>query len=144
MKRFFFILYGTINTSIEPIENIANFIFSIHVNSFLLKFHIRHGSNQNIFHKDSFNITISSLLFNLLLTSSGMSSCMINNRWETPLKFTTKVISFCLLLKCFRSLFDRQRRPRTDCSCSLSTLFASTLTLVNNVRQLFAADKISR
>ena len=43
----------------------------------------------------------------------------------------TKVVCFCHLLKCFRSLFYNQCRPRSDCYGS--TLFASTLTLVNNV-----------
>ena len=30
---------------------------------------------------------------------------------------TTKVVCFCCLLKYFRSLFDKQCRPRSDCSC---------------------------
>ena len=61
---------------------------------------------------------------------------------------TTKVVCFCRLLNCFRSLFDKQCMPRSDCSCrssliwvhtvcgavwSGSTLFAYILKVVNNV-----------
>ena len=61
----------------------------------------------------------------------------------------TKVVCFSRLLKCLRSLYDKQCGPRSDCSyigavCSGSTLFASILKLVRNFRQLFAADDFSR
>ena len=50
----------------------------------------------------------------------------------------TKVVCFSRLLKCL-SLYGKQRGPRSG-----STLFASILKLVSNVRQLFAADDFSR
>ena len=61
---------------------------------------------------------------------------------------TTKVVCFSHLLKCLRSLYDKQCGPRSDCSyrSSLiwSTLFTSILKFVSNVMQLFAADDFSR
>ena len=51
----------------------------------------------------------------------------------------TKVICFSRLLKCLRSLNDKQFGPRSG-----STMFASILKFVRNVRQLFAADDLSR
>ena len=52
----------------------------------------------------------------------------------------TKVVCFSCLLKYLRSLYDKKCGPRWDCS----TLFASILKFVINVRQLFAADDFSR
>ena len=70
----------------------------------------------------------------------------------------TKIVCFCRLLKCLRSLYNKQRGPRTDCSvdpdqtapigavCSGSTLFASRLNLsvmlVNYLQQTTSADVI--
>ena len=39
----------------------------------------------------------------------------------------TKVVCFSRLLKCLKSLYGKQCGPRSDCSCSGSTLFASIL-----------------
>ena len=39
----------------------------------------------------------------------------------------TKVVCYSRLLKCSRSLYGKQCRPRSDCSCSRSMLFASIL-----------------
>ena len=60
-----------------------------------------------------------------------------------------KVVCFSCLLKCLRSLYGKQCGPRSDCSyrsslISGSTVFASTLKFVSNVKQLFAADDFSR
>ena len=60
---------------------------------------------------------------------------------------TTKVICFSHLLKCLRSLYDKQCGPRSDCSyrvvCSGSRLFA-ILKIISNARQFFAADNFGR
>ena len=70
----------------------------------------------------------------------------VNNKIEISLKaqIATKVVCFSRLLKCLRSLYDKQCGPRSDCSCRSSLiwvhLFASILRFVNNVRQLFTAD----
>ena len=64
----------------------------------------------------------------------------------------TKVVCFSRLLKCLRSLYGKQCRPRSDCSytapiwavCSGSTLFASKLNFISNARQIFAAEDFSR
>ena len=52
---------------------------------------------------------------------------------------TQKFVWFSCMLKCFRSLYDKQSGPRSDCSYR-----SSILKLVSNVRQLFAADDFSR
>ena len=64
----------------------------------------------------------------------------------------TKVVCFSRLLKCLRSLYDKQCGPRSDCSmgavCSGSTLFASILNssvkLGNYLQQTTSADNIFR
>ena len=52
------------------------------------------------------------------------------------------------LLECLRSLFGKQCGPRSDCSCSGSTLFASILNssvkLGNYLQQTTSADDIFR
>ena len=72
-----------------------------------------------------------------------------NNSSSLNAPIATKVVCFSRLLKCLRSLYSKQRGPRTDCSCigavcSGSTLFASLLNFFSSVRQLFAADNFSR
>ena len=66
---------------------------------------------------------------------------------------TTKVVCFSRLLKCLRSLYDKQCGPRSDCSyigavCFGSTLFASILNssvmLCNYLQQTTSADDIFR
>ena len=66
---------------------------------------------------------------------------------------TTKVDCFSRLLKCLRSLYGKQRGPRSDCSyigavCSGSTLFASILNssvlLGNYLQQTTSTDAIFR
>ena len=58
----------------------------------------------------------------------------------------TKVVCFSRLLNCLGSLYDKQCGPRSDFSYRSpgSTLFASIVKFVSNVRQLFAADDFSR
>ena len=58
-------------------------------------------------------------------------------------QIATKVVCFSRLLKCLRSLYDKQCGP-IGAVWSGSTLFASILESVSNVRQLFAADNFSR
>ena len=59
-----------------------------------------------------------------------------------------KDVCFSCLLKCLRSLYDKQCGPRSDCSYRSSLIwvhpFCSILKFVSNVRQLFAADDFSR
>ena len=56
----------------------------------------------------------------------------------------TKVVCFSHLLKCFRSLYGKQCGPRSDCSCSGSTLFASihnsSVMLGNYLQQTTFSD----
>ena len=59
----------------------------------------------------------------------------------------TKVACFSCLLKCLRSLYNKQCGPRSTpigAVWSGSCLFASMFEFVSNVRQLFAADDFSR
>ena len=64
----------------------------------------------------------------------------------------TKVVCFTRLLKCLRSLYDKQCGPRSDCAigevCSESILFASLLNssvmLGNYLQQTTSADDIFR
>ena len=57
-----------------------------------------------------------------------------------------KVVCFSRLLKCLRSLYDKQCGPRSDCSCSGSTLFAHILNwlvmLGNYLQQTTSANDI--
>ena len=61
---------------------------------------------------------------------------------------TTKVVCFSRLVKCLRSLYGKQCGPRSDCSCSGSTLLASililSLMLDNYLQQTTSADDIFR
>ena len=56
----------------------------------------------------------------------------------------TKVVCFSRLLKFLRSLYGKQWTQIRGAVCSGSTLFASILRFVSNVRQLFTADDIFR
>ena len=42
---------------------------------------------------------------------------------------TTNVVCFCRLLKCFRSLTSKQRRPRSDCSYRSSLIWVHSVCL---------------
>ena len=61
---------------------------------------------------------------------------------------TTKVVCFSRLPKCLRSLCDKQRGSRSDCSYMNSLIWVHPVCFytkfVSNVRQLFAADDFSR
>ena len=63
-------------------------------------------------------------------------------------QITSKVVCFSRLLKCLRSLYGKQCGPRSDCSYSGSTLFASILNssvmLGNYLQQMTSADDIFR
>ena len=62
----------------------------------------------------------------------------------------TKVVCFSRLLKCFRSLYDKQCGPRSDCSQSvlgphcLLLYFNSSLMFGNYLEQTISADDIFR
>ena len=56
----------------------------------------------------------------------------------------TKVVCFSRLLKFLRSLYGKQWTQIRGAVCSGSTLFASILRFVSNVRQLFTTDDIFR
>ena len=60
----------------------------------------------------------------------------------------TKVVCFSRLLKCLRSLYDKQSGTRSDCSYRSSLFWVYAVCFytgfVSNVRQLFAADDFSR
>ena len=68
--------------------------------------------------------------------------CLIKLTLKAPI--TTKFVCFCCLLKCFRSLSNKQCRLRPDCSQEQSDLgpqcLSLNLTLLNNVSKKFAAD----
>ena len=61
---------------------------------------------------------------------------------------TTKVVCFSRLLKCLRSLYGKQCVPRSDCSYRSSLFLVHAVCFytlfVSDVRQLFAADDLSR
>ena len=60
----------------------------------------------------------------------------------------TKVVCFPRLLKCLRSLYDKQCGPRSDCSYRSSLFWVHAVCFctkfVSNLRQLFAAEDFSR
>ena len=60
----------------------------------------------------------------------------------------TKVVCFSRLLKCLRSLYDKQCGTRSDSSYRSSLFWVHAVCFytkfVSNVRQLFAADDFSR
>ena len=65
---------------------------------------------------------------------------------KTPI--TTKVVCFSPLLKCLRSLYDKQCGPRSDFSYRSSLFWVHAVRFytqfVSYVRQLFAADDFRR
>ena len=75
---------------------------------------------------------------------------MIQAGKELTLKapITTKVVCFSRLLKCLRSLYEKQCGPRSDCSYKSSLFWVHAVCFstyfVSNIRQLFAADGFSR
>ena len=77
---------------------------------------------------------------------SGLFLQLLTLTLNAPI--TTKVVCFSRLLKCLRSLYGKKCGPRSDCSCSGSTLFASILNLSvmqgNYLQQMTSADDISR
>ena len=60
----------------------------------------------------------------------------------------TKFVCFSRLLKCLRSLYEKQCGPRSDCSYRSSLFWVHAVCFytyfVSNVRQLFAADDFGR
>ena len=60
----------------------------------------------------------------------------------------TKVVCFSRLLKCLRSIYDKQCGPRSDCSVKSSLFWVHAVgfytLFVSVVRRLFAADDLSR
>ena len=60
----------------------------------------------------------------------------------------TQVVCFSRLLKCLRSLYGKQRGPRSDCSYRSSLFWVHAVCLytlfISNVMQLVAADGFSR
>ena len=68
--------------------------------------------------------------------------CMSTSALNAPI--ATKVVCYCRLLKCLRSLYDKQYGLRSDCSYRSSLFWVHAVffyTLyVSYVRQLFAAD----
>ena len=88
-----------------------------------------------------------------LLTESSIIILMkMKNTTQQPLTLNapiaTKAVCFSRLLKCLRSLYGKQCGPRSDCSYSRSTLFASilntSLMLGNYLQQTTSADNIFR
>ena len=93
-------------------------------------------------------------------TFSGQTNCgwlrvnlTITREGEHPLftlnaPIATKVVCFSGQLKCLRSLYGKQCRPRSDCSCRSSLFWVHPVSFytsfVSKVRQLFAADDFSR
>ena len=50
----------------------------------------------------------------------------------------------CHLLKCFRSLLDKQWRPRSDCSCRSSLIWVNTVCFYTYISQIILAKICSR
>ena len=55
------------------------------------------------------------------------------NHLNIKASISTKVVCFCGLLKCSRSHFIKQCRPRSDYFCKSSPIWVHTVTLVYNV-----------
>ena len=77
------------------------------------------------------------LISDLTVSRSCLSSKRLHRssaddkRKELTLKaaITTKIVCFCRLLKCLRSLYGKQCGPRSGAVCSGSTMFAAILNL---------------
>ena len=73
-------------------------------------------------------------------------SCFARLTLKAPI--TTKFDCFCRLLKCFRSLSNKQCRLRSDCSYTSSLIWVHSLSLylalLNNVSKIVADDKCRR
>ena len=79
---------------------------------------------------------------------------LICSKLTLNVPIAAKVICFSRLLKCLRSVYDKQCGPRLDCSyrigavCSGSTLFScilnSSVMLSNYLQQTTSADDIFR
>ena len=98
-------------------------------------------------------LTLGPCIYYTVYQTSGLfwnyfSDCCIVFILTLNAPIATKAVCFSRLLNCIRSLYGKQCGPRSDCSCSGSTMFASILNLSamlgNYLQQTTSADNIFR
>ena len=88
---------------------------------------------------------VSKFIYQVSDTQNELFPCLM---LALNVPIATKVVCFSRLLKCLRSLYGKQCGPRSDCSYMSSLFWVHTVCFytyfICNVRQLFAADDLSR
>ena len=78
------------------------------------------------------------VMFFCLCTVSGMIAefiQMLGKILTLKAPITAKIVCLCHLLECLRSLFDKQCRPRSDCSCRSSQIWVHTVCRFTYINQ---------